>query len=322
MEDSESGFNIVNNEVTSIAVKNDDPNIYKVHWQLMDGGTICEGDADLDPKSSAVLRCKPQASWRFGALAGAIKPDALHDGYRLLLLPRPIQKQPSESALEPLISFKTRGSFGYYGPQGRGAIKYLTIFLLLTLGGITSLALSYYIPNKLLRLNLVEKLMHLAAKTSDLSSRIESRLAVIVRLERSRLTDLLQTRGVFSPDFAAVASQRSIGIERLTAKVGILEQMDTVLGVLERQTKGVPPTRVDQIHEALNDAKVVLNKSEISDDDIRTAKSSVDLASKQVNSLDSRDDELGENLHQTANKLRKVLPPCPPPLPTVISAHL
>jgi hypothetical protein len=185
----------------------------------------------------------------------------------------------------------------YFHSSVRASLKYFIIFALLSLGGITSLALSYYIPNKLLRLGLREKLLNLAVRTSDLSSRIDSRLAVLVRLERSRLTELLRTRGAFSPDFGTVAALCAVGIQRLAEKVSILEQMDTTLGRLEqRHVEGVPPTRVDQINVSLEDAKVILRKSEMKEDDVRAVKLAVESATHQVSLLKERDDDFGRGL--------------------------
>jgi hypothetical protein len=302
-------WNLLDGKSADIIVINDDPVGYPVHWELVNNEKFCEGDAAINPKSSSVLECTPHSQWHWAALANAIKTTGPVDGYRLLLLPRPLQPSvPPGLAVEPIATFRGRGSWNYYGSLASGAIKYFTLFTLLALGGLTSLALSYYIPNKLLRLDLRDKLLELAARTSDLSSRVDSRLAVMVRLERSRLVELLHMRGVFSPEFATIARQCRIGIERVLAKVSILEQMDIVLGRLEeRQVEGVPPTRVDQIHGALNDAKVLLSKSEMGDDDIRAARLAIELASKQVDALNDRDDEFGRQLAASCHEVATAL---------------
>jgi hypothetical protein len=71
---------------------------------------------------------------------------------------------------------------------------------------MSSLILSYLLPNKLVRIDLNEQLVQLAERTANLSTRIDSKLAVLVRLERNRRMDLLCSRNVLSPDFSTVAA--------------------------------------------------------------------------------------------------------------------
>jgi hypothetical protein len=55
----------------------------------------------------------------------------------------------------------------------------------------------------------------------------------------------------------------------LTAKVGVLEQMDVVLGrLIKKLAQGVPPTQIDEINASLQDASVLLGKGEVSDADV------------------------------------------------------
>jgi hypothetical protein len=50
-----------------------------------------------------------------------------------------------------------------------------------------------------------------------------------------RSADLLRSRATVSPDFSSVAVQCANGIMRLTPTVGVLEQMDVVLGRLGKK---------------------------------------------------------------------------------------
>jgi hypothetical protein len=181
--------------------------------------------------------------------------------------------------------------------------SYAFLILLLIAGGLSSLILSYLLPNKLIRLDLRDKLMQLAERTADLSTRIESRLAVLVRLERSRLMDLLRSRNVLSPDFSTIAAQCTSGIARLSSKVTVLEQMDVVLGRLQRKLAHVPPTQVDEISALLEDAGVLLGKGEVSDADIQAAGAKVEAASSLVDVLGEANDTFGGKLAEMVRKL-------------------
>jgi len=118
-------------------------------------------------------------------------------------------------------------------PTRRKWFKNTTIIFILIFGGVCSLGLNFYVPNKLQRLNAKEKLAPLTRKTADLSSRIDSRLAVLLRLERSRLDDLLRSRMTLSPDFGGVVALVLAGISKLQARVDLAQQMDLALAKLE-----------------------------------------------------------------------------------------
>jgi hypothetical protein len=289
---------LVDGITTRVALRNDDPLSYPVSFVLVNGEKVCEGDGELRPKALGVLECTPHLDPSFSRVVDLIKSGVSHDGYRLLLTPRVAPAlHSSDKILQPIKAFPVEASIDYFSPLLRGVANYLVVFVVLIIGGVSSLLLSYTLPNKLQRLDLRDKLRELAAGTADLSTRIESRLAVLVRLERSRLSDLLRSRSTVSPDFSSVALQCTNGITRLTAKVGVLEQMDVVLGrLIKKLAQGVPPTQIDEINASLQDASVLLGKGEVSDADVQAANAAVCAASASVDKLNDLNDEFGKDL--------------------------
>ena len=179
---------------TRIMVRNDDPENYSVTWKLVNGEEICSGPKDpidLKPKTVAALECTPKLAWDAGRITNLLKADQSRDGYTLLLLPHPLPPEiRPDSAIQPLKVFRGEAALDFFKPLTRALIGYPILTIILLLGGVSSLLLSYFLPNKLQRLSLRDQLVSLAARTSDLSTRIDSKLAVLVRLERSRLADL------------------------------------------------------------------------------------------------------------------------------------
>jgi len=136
-----------------------------------------------------------------------------------------------------------------------------------------------------------------AARTADLCTRVDSRLAVLVRLERSRLATLLESRSVFWPDFATVAEPCNAGAKRLDSKVKVLEEMDLVLGRLAKKLMSrVPPTQVDDVYTTLQEANVLLSKSELTDEEIDAAGKAVTLAAGKVDALNQQNEMFGTEL--------------------------
>jgi hypothetical protein len=291
-------LSLVDGITTRVALRNDDPISYPVSFKLVNGEKVCDGEGELRPKALGILECTPHLDPSFSRVVDLIKSGVSHDGYRLLLMPRVTPAtQSSDKILQPIKAFPVEASIDYFSSLWRGVGNFIVVFVVLTIGGVSSLLLSYTIPNKLQRLDLRDKLRDLAASTSDLSTRIESRLAVLVRLERSRLSDLLRSRATVSPDFSSVALQCANGITRLTAKVAVLEQMDVVLGRLgQKLAQGVPPTQIDEINASLQDASVLLGKGEVSDADVQAANAAVCAASASVDKLNDPNDEFGKNL--------------------------
>jgi hypothetical protein len=287
-----------------LSLRNDDPVYYPVAWKVVDGEEVCGGSTVLTPKAATLLECTPRVPWHWSRMSNLMKQDINRDGYRLVLLPQAANAGTRDSAEHPLKTFSAEASLDYFGSLVRALSSYTLLVLLLIAGGLSSLMLSYLLPNKLARLDLRDKLLDLASRTADLSTRIDSRLAVLVRLERSRLTDLLRSRSVLSPDFATIAAQCTNGINRLASKVTVLEKMDVVLGRLARQlATGVPPTLVDEVNAYLQDAAVMLGKGEVTDTDVQAAAANVEVASSHVDQLGGPNDEFGRKLADSVRQL-------------------
>jgi len=299
---------LVDGVQTRILLRNDDPKTYSVTWKFLNGQEVCSGPTNpinITAKSLVALECTPNLAWNPARLANLLKPDASHDGYNLMLLPHPFQTNPnSPSAIPALKAFKGEASLDFFKPFTRGFFSCPILAIILFLGGISSLLLSYFVPNKLKRLTLRDQLLDLAARTSDLSTRIESKLAVLVRLERSRLADLLKSRTTISPDFSTIAVQCAAGITRLTGKVCVLEQMDLVLDRLEKKTaQGVPPTQANAINEKLELAAVLLGKGETSDAEIQAAGAAIIEAASSIDKLNQPDDTFARDLRDRIRSL-------------------
>jgi hypothetical protein len=274
---------------TRIMLKNDDPVAYKLDWQLfVDGRVICDGQqAPVDPNGYGVLKCNSATiPFRFRHL---LKDETLNG---TLLL-------GDKGLVSPLKTFPVSASLYTFSQGARYTIRYLIVFLILVAGGLFSLFLNQSLPNQLQKLNLKEQLFALAKTTSDLSTQLDSKLGVLVRLERTRLTTLLNSRSTVFPEFATVATQVTDGLSKLTSRVKLLQQMDLIMGRLAKiAPHGSPPTLVDQVTDGLDKASVLLGKVDCSDADIQAAQSALGTASTLVDSLTNPGADFGQSLAQ------------------------
>jgi hypothetical protein len=149
------------------------------------------------------------------------------------------------------------------------------------------------------KLDLQEQRLALAKATEDLSARLDSRLGVLVRLELTKMRDLLKSRSTVFPDYAGVAKQVDAGLTKLAARIKLLQQMDLILEKKERLScHPVPPSLLTQVNQHLGKAGVSLGKTDFGDADASAAKTELDAASAVVDTLDVPSADFGQTLLQ------------------------
>jgi hypothetical protein len=286
-------LSLVDGEETRLILKNDDPVKYAVGWKLFLGDTdVCAGKLELQPNGIAELRCTPKIGFRLGQLT----KDDTREG-RLLV-------SEATNPAQPLKSFPVKAAVGSLSRDACTAWAYVLIVGILTCGGISSLLLSQFVPNRLQRLNIQDQLDAIARTTADLSDNVDSKLSVQIRIERIKLQDLLRSRTTVSPDFAGILAQCSQGIAQLSSRVRLLQQMDLVLAGRQKLTElGVAPTLVDQMDAQLGKAVVLLGKKEPTDADTQAAATAVATATSLVDTLIQPGADFGQSLGERIKML-------------------
>jgi hypothetical protein len=274
---------LVKGQRTQIILRNDDDVPHALKWEISSQAySICADKLTIPARSLGVLSCVPQWPRTSGYLQNLFRADASKGGYKLALYNDSSQIDPAA----PAKIIQADAMLDYVDPVVRRAISTTVIIVVLTLGGICSLILNFLLPNRLLRLNIRERISALAHKTADLSTRIDSRLAVLLRLERSRLTELLKSRWTLSPDFAGVANQVSSGLTKLEMRLDLIQQMDAVLGGLEKVLpQGVAPSLIQNLEKDLRKTSLLLSNSDPTDEQIQTAKKTISDAAASVDTL-------------------------------------
>jgi len=297
---------------TRIVVKNDQPIRYQLDWQLfLDGNVICSGrGVPVLPNGLGVLVCNSHTipfKWQH-----LLKDETIAG--KLFLAEGGKDFEP------PLKTFDVTAS-AYAWPDGlRHSIRYLIVFVILAAGGLFSLLLNQTLPNQLQKLNIKEQLIGLARATSDLSTHLDTKLAVLVRLERAKLTEALKSRLTVFPEFATIAGQVTDGIARLNTRVKLLQQMQSIIERLEKIVPDrSPPSLVDQVNEGLGKASVLLGKADCTDPDVQAAQAALGSASTLVDSLSNPGSDFGQAL---AQRIQAVVADVPGIMPQHTFANL
>ena len=295
-------FAMVKGAVTSIVLKNDDPVSYPLIWRLtIDGQEVCGDQLTIAAGGLGVLQCPPSVTFGPSRFQDLFKEQ--NGKGELLLYPQTTSGVPNKAS--PWKTIPLQATLSYFGPFTQQFWSYLTILAVLLLGGLASLLMSQALPNRLKRLNIRERLMGTARTTANLGSSVGSKLQVALRVERSRLYDLLESRNTFSPDFASIATRCSEGAGKLESRVALVQQMDVVMGQLDQSLLlGPPPSQIADIETLIDDVKVLLAKNEPSDADIAAAQTAISNAAKQVECLNQPDSAFGQKLAKRALEVK------------------
>ena len=283
-----------------ITLRNEDNMTYTVHWSIEVDGTIGQNpdqkaggssSVTLAPNSSSSFHVVPAPEW-FSA-AGLFRTETL-DGTITLTL------QPPGSTADPgwpvkVIPFKAR--LDWVPELTRELIGYVIILILLAGGGGCSLVLSHWVPNQLARAKLKDRLGQLAERIRELSSRIESRLQVSLRVARHRLVAELYTRQSISaelPSVFATVTQQSDSLEKLIEQVA---EIDRMLRNLEQLAlDGGPPSRLEAAERLLKNAKDLISRIDPPQADLQSAQKLAAEAKGALEKMDQKDEPFAQRL--------------------------
>jgi hypothetical protein len=306
-------LNLTDGSPARIILKNEDPVSHSLSFRLVVAGQKLAGyEIQMSPQRSSVLEFVPKMAvnskvWPsiLERLQEIFKPQV--DGGSVLYLYQAQGATVDYSSPAKIISLNT--SFNYFSPEWRATLNYFLIVLLLILGGVASLMFGHLLPNLLERLNIIEQLNELARITANLSSNIESRVGILIRLERSRLHELLTSRTTISPDFDTTLTQCKARVAKLTSRVTLLQQLDVVIGRLPQLARaGAPPSQIDDVSRSLQQTVGTLKKVDPADPDLQEAQKSIAAAVASLEAINRPNSDFGKALFQRVQDVTKAIP--------------
>ena len=168
-------------------------------------------------------------------------------------------------------------------------VSFAVVFLVLLLGGFASVATHSLLPNVLKKLAYQSKLRALADATSAVSVKVDSRLRVLLRVERNRLLKLLASSNLFSTDTADIFQQVDTGISALGKRVIIAQRLDELRNQFDLQSSSCPPSVSDKVDECLQQAADQLRTMWITDKIIDNANLALNSAEQTLNTFVNAD---------------------------------
>jgi calcineurin-like phosphoesterase family protein len=300
-------FTFTKGKTRQITLKNEDAMTYPVILSAeVDGIQAGSSRITLPPNSSVPIELKTNDDW---FPASARVKETVRDGNIR------IQWQPPRAGNQPLpervIPFKAHlNSTGEFWQSFWG---YGFVLVFVTLGGVCSMILSNWVPNRLSRAGVEEQLSDLARKTTSLSSRIDSGLRVFLRVERNRLHRLLRSQWILSANFPDVVKRAGDYLAVLTKQIDLAGKLDRAREALEPRLQTNPiPAKIEQIDRDLQKAADTLRRCDCSTEDLDEAKVLIAQASDRISKMDQTDDELVKELSTRIEALKSYVQPAKP----------
>jgi hypothetical protein len=275
-----------------LMLKNDDAMTYPLVATIdIDGVTSDPGLVTVAPNGDASVDLKTRAEWFPGD--AWIKGES-RDGYvRLRFQPPGADTEPGLP--ERIIPFNAHLSL--LDETAESFWAYLFVFLLLVAGGVCSLILSNWVPNSISRADTQEQLGELARRTRDISSRVDSGLRVLLRVERHRQNQMLHSRMIIGAEFANVLKQCNDKIGVLSNQIALATQLDRTYLNLEHAVQYNPiPTKIESVGRELAKAADFLRRSDPTSEDLEEAKKLITSAAERIDNMDQEDSEFATGL--------------------------
>jgi len=269
------------NEQVVIALKNADPQSYRVHWILQVAGKVeGQGDLDVAPVGTARIRVTPTAD--VFSVFDRLHPSAKQGVLYLSttgMANVPTGLLPSRTLAVDLLMRRV-------SPSASSFFSYTYAGVLLFLGGILSVVASSVLPNMQKKVELRTQLKSLANRTTSVSTRIDSYLRVLLRLERKRIEIEVREISAWLPASADPLSHISVNIQALDKRLTASERLDELRRKHEQASTTAPPSVSEEIDTKLQAAAEQLHPLNLTESDLAAANDSLKTAEALIAMLD------------------------------------
>ncbi|MEK6371514.1 MAG: hypothetical protein AABO58_02355 [Acidobacteriota bacterium] len=291
-----------------VILKNDDLQSYDVDWSVTSSGLPGKKSArpvHVGGQSTEVIQV-PEGGWLPGKYnISALLNDVESDGLLKLVATDQKGERRWKSRDIPL-----RIQRSYWSAVQRSFLTFLLLALLVSAGGIASLLVTHWMPNRLRRITVRELIESTSTKIRALTNMVYSSLRVGVRVERTRLLQRLHSRSAISPDFAALAKACEASAHRLIHEIEMLERVDQLMRQIETNwpSAGVHgPTLLRRACVVLYDAQATLERPEVNDAEVAAADALIQQAATTIDNAETLDEAATKFVSARLTELKALL---------------
>ena len=281
-----------------VPIKNDDPFNYRVS-----GGYSVRGVASgvpeiaLSANSSGELTLTPSEEWFAPSMRVLFKEDV--DDGRLTLRFSSLACPQDPAA--PTRVLKARTTLNSWGTGGRDIRGNSLLLGTLLLGGLSSLALNFFLPAHSRRRATNAQLSVVARLIDDLPNQGDPRVRVSVSVERRRLEERLRRLQFYDTQFPAAMTEIEQGLTRLSTRLDLIAQMELALNRYWRQRCVIVSDEIEELRRQLLD---LLKRAEPGDQDIKAAQALISRLNELVTNFTAANADLAARLVKSVVRLR------------------
>lgn len=276
---------LVYGEPTPVTLMNSDPFTHSFIWSVRDDEReLAAGRVPLlRPNETVDIRIPPELGGFLQKLEGTLQ--APQSPARLLL--RAVPRGPAGRGEYwvakdvPLQLGRTAGDGAW-----RDLLQTLGILALLLAGGLTSLYLTYWVPNTLKKMAVMARVEDLTPKIHQLS-RTPPTLRVLLSVHRNQLRERLKSRSVLNLDFLPLAAECEQRANALHRRVELAQKIEYLLVDVEREwenTTAIGPTVLMRVMRLLQKSIAQLEQGDLTEDDMRSVETQVAQAAQYLRS--------------------------------------
>jgi hypothetical protein len=267
-----------------ISLKNADPESYHLHW-IFQINNQTESSGDLDVLASGSSRVTITPSSRAFSFFDRVHPSRKKGALLLSVVGPsgvPADLLPARCLPVSLVMQPTSSVWLSFS-------SYVYVVILLLIGGLFSFLGSSMLPNMQKKGELRSQLHDLANRTSTVSTRVDSYLRVLLRLERSRIANLIDNAPAWIPASADPLQVASASIVTLSKRLAAAERLDDLRRKHDQVTANAPPSITDSIDVSLQSAADQLHSTALSDADLAAANNFLAKAQAALDMIEDTD---------------------------------
>jgi hypothetical protein len=289
---------------SEIGLKNNSTGFLNLDWAVgIDGGpAVMSGTVAVAPGAIARIPVNPP----FSAFAGTdFVHTATHSGELLLKLHVP-SGMNAELAPQHILPLNLQMSG--FNSFWITCTSYFYVAVFLFIGGLLSVIAGTVLPNYLKKLDFRKQIADLANRTSSVSTRVDSYLRVLLRLERKKIEVMLLNLRAFSLSATEDFSDLATAVGGLQKRLEVAERLDELRRQFETQCPTAPPSITDSLDRTLNTAAFQLHSFVLKDADVTAATALLDNADslfKTLNDNDAQARTIAGNFTQLQNRLKQ-----------------
>jgi hypothetical protein len=271
-----------------------------IEWDFHVAGASLQGNSVTTPNGTARFMVHADRTW-YGWLTGLLK-DYDQDGKLTLSFRPPGAESPSYWPSK-VISVKVH--LRYCSETARAWLANSLLLLVLVAGAVVSFLGSVALPNRLKRSEYRENLARLAQRVSGISHQVDSRLRVVVRVQRKRLNEQLESRTSISADLNRLFDQVSQGMASLEKQVQLAEEIDLGHHHLKLlDAEGAGPSLLWAAEDSVWKAAEVISHIAPSDQELEQSQKYLDDAAALMNRAHGLDATIAQGLPARSTQLQ------------------